>query len=153
MQTPQSSVSNYIITTKGAPETLKRMVRFITLLSIFITCWNRIIHLKLSHFCYEKFKEVPDNYDTVHEDMARKGARILALGYKEIGELSSLQLREMSRDEAESNLIFAGFVVISCPLKYDSKTVIKDLKHSTHHVRQKYNCLQSLILAAIQDIT
>ncbi|EDV27584.1 uncharacterized protein TRIADDRAFT_20897 [Trichoplax adhaerens] len=105
MQTPQSSISNYIVTTKGAPEILKRM-----------------------------FKEVPKDYDSVHEEMARKGARILALGYKEIGELTSVQLREMTREQAENELIFAGFVVISCPLKYDSKAVIKDLKHSSHHL-------------------
>lgn len=34
MQTPQSSTTSYIVTTKGAPETLKHMVRFFVIVNI-----------------------------------------------------------------------------------------------------------------------
>lgn len=44
------------------------------------------------------------------------------------------QVRELVREEVESNLTFAGFVVISCPLKPDSLKVIQMLKSSSHHV-------------------
>jgi manganese-transporting P-type ATPase len=64
---------------------------------------------------------------------AREGARVLSLGYKEMGNLTSQQLRELQRDDIESNLEFAGFLIISCPLKPDSKAVIKEIMSSSHH--------------------
>merc|ERR1719361_1158812 len=48
--------------------------------------------------------------------------------------MSLQQIQEIKREDAESDLTFAGFVVISCPLKKDSKVVIKELINSSHHV-------------------
>ncbi|XP_076436268.1 endoplasmic reticulum transmembrane helix translocase-like [Babylonia areolata] len=100
-----STETHYMATIKGAPETLKDM-----------------------------FESVPDNYEEVYLAMARRGARVLALGYKDIGTLSHQQVRELVRDEVEKNLTFAGFVIISCPLKSDSKAAIKEILHSSHGV-------------------
>ena len=41
----------------------------------------------------------------------------------------------MKREECECDLQFAGFVVIACPLKNDSKAAIKQIQESSHHVR------------------
>ncbi|XP_071948299.1 endoplasmic reticulum transmembrane helix translocase-like [Antedon mediterranea] len=104
-QEPGSVECSYMVTVKGAAETLKSM-----------------------------FTQIPENYDEVHSEMSREGARVLSMGYKKLGQLSSSQVRELTRDDVEKDLIFAGFVVISCPLKSDSKAVIRDILHSSHYV-------------------
>nr|NVI71720.1 putative cation-transporting ATPase 13A1 [Cucujiformia] len=102
---PGSTETVYIATVKGAPETLKRM-----------------------------FAEIPAKYDEVYLELSRRGARVLALGYKEIGTISPQELRDLSRDDIENKLKFAGFVIISCPLKTDSKAVIRELQSASHRV-------------------
>ncbi|KAG5897443.1 hypothetical protein JTB14_002704 [Gonioctena quinquepunctata] len=98
-----STETIYISTVKGAPEILKSM-----------------------------FSEIPRKYDEVYLDLSRRGARVLALGYREIGKLSTQELRDFTREDVEKDLKFAGFVIISCPLKIDSKAVIKELQYSSH---------------------
>jgi len=105
MHTSDSSTSNTLIACKGAPETLKGM-----------------------------FLETPVNYDDMHQKLSCEGGRVLALGYKTMGDLSTKEVRDMNRDDAECGLIFAGFAVLSCPLKADSEQTIKEIKHSSHHV-------------------
>ncbi len=39
-----------------------------------------------------QFSEVPQHYDDVYLEMARRGARVLALGYKKLGVLSHQQV-------------------------------------------------------------
>lgn len=67
-------------------------------------------------------------------EFSRRGARVLALAYKEFGVLDSQAAREIKREHVESDLTFAGFLIISCPLKSDSKSVIKEIVKSSHKV-------------------
>lgn len=102
---PGSVDTTYIATCKGAPEVLKSMI-----------------------------KDLPSNYDEIYLHYAREGARVLCLGYKELGSLTHQEIRDLTRDQIESGLTFVGFVVISCPLKPDSKSVIKEIMNSSHHI-------------------
>nr|NVI71699.1 putative cation-transporting ATPase 13A1 [Cucujiformia] len=95
----------YISTVKGAPETLRLA-----------------------------FKKIPEKYDEVYLDLSRRGARVLALGIKKLGNMSTQQLRDLTREDAENELDFAGFIIISCPLKSDSKAVIRELQNASHRV-------------------
>lgn len=81
-----------------------------------------------------QFSNIPPTYDAVYLEMSRRGARVLALGWKELGRLTPQQTRELTRDELECDLKFAGFVIISCPLKSDSRTVIKEILNASHLV-------------------
>ncbi|XP_076821565.1 endoplasmic reticulum transmembrane helix translocase-like [Clavelina lepadiformis] len=96
----------YIITIKGAAETLKPM-----------------------------FSSIPDDYDKQHRELSQRGARVLALGYRDLGKgISSQEIRNLKREEVEKKLIFAGFVIISSPLKLDSKAVMREIRHATHYI-------------------
>nr|CAG4649072.1 EOG090X00J5 [Scapholeberis mucronata]SVE93441.1 EOG090X00J5 [Scapholeberis mucronata] len=97
--------TSYITAVKGAPETLRSM-----------------------------FASVPPNYDEVYLAMSRKGARVLALGYRHMGILSHQAVRSLKRETLESELKFAGFLILSCPLKRDSMAVIKEIVSSSHRV-------------------
>lgn len=41
----------------------------------------------------------------------------------------------MSREDAEKDLTFCGFIVSECPLKEDTKAVIEELVQSAHEVK------------------
>uniref|UniRef100_G3QT85 Endoplasmic reticulum transmembrane helix translocase n=1 Tax=Gorilla gorilla gorilla TaxID=9595 RepID=G3QT85_GORGO len=95
----------YIAAVKGAPETLHSM-----------------------------FSQCPPNYHHIHTEISREGARVLALGYKELGHLTHQQAREVKREALECSLKFVGFIVVSCPLKADSKAVIREIQNASHRV-------------------
>ncbi|KAI5703947.1 hypothetical protein M8J75_000336 [Diaphorina citri] len=100
-----SAETVYLATVKGAPETLKPM-----------------------------FSSVDPSYEEVYLDLSRRGARVLALGWKHLGPRSHEEIRDMTRDVLECDLTFAGFIIISCPLKQDSKSVIKEIINASHTV-------------------
>lgn len=102
---PFSNDVFYVGTVKGAPETVMKML-----------------------------KVIPDNYEKVYLEYSRRGARVLALGVKEFGKLENSAVRDIKREDVERDLVFAGFVIISCPLKPDSKSIIKELTQASHKV-------------------
>lgn len=97
--------THYLATVKGAPETVMKML-----------------------------KTVPAGYEETYLEYSRRGARVLSLGIKEFGKLEHQAVREMKREDVESNLTFVGFVIISCPLKPDSKAIVKEILQASHKV-------------------
>ncbi|XP_062547568.1 endoplasmic reticulum transmembrane helix translocase [Armigeres subalbatus] len=102
---PFSNETCYIGTVKGAPEVVVKML-----------------------------KTVPPNYEETYLEYSRRGARVLALGYKSFGTLDNATVRELKRADVEKDLEFAGFIIISCPLKPDSKYAIKEIIQASHKV-------------------
>lgn len=102
---PFSNDTCYIGTVKGAPEVIVKML-----------------------------KHVPEHYERTYLEYSRRGARVLALGYKSFGTLDTNTVRELKRDDVERDLEFAGFIIISCPLKPDSKYAIKEIIQASHKV-------------------
>jgi len=76
-----TSVVNYIVAVKGAPETLKHMVNE-----------HCVIYINCMYIFPVQFTKIPENYDRVYRQMTREGARVLALGYKYLGPLSHQQV-------------------------------------------------------------
>jgi cation-transporting ATPase 13A1 len=98
------STRKVLISCKGAPETLR---------SMFIT--------------------VPKGYDEHYKYWARRGKRVLALGYK-YENIETKDIKDLHRISVEDKLHFAGFLIFYCPLKEDSKDAIKMLNESSHRV-------------------
>ena len=74
-------------------------------------------------------KDVPKNYEKVFRNYAKKGYRVLALAYKTVP-----SLQELPREQAESDLTFAGFILFDSPLKKDTKKQITVLLNANYKV-------------------
>lgn len=79
-------------------------------------------------------KTVPAGYREHYIDFVKNGARVLVLAYKDL-KLQSNMAAQLTREEAESDLIFCGFIVSECPMKEDTKAVIEELVQSGHEVK------------------
>ncbi|CAD6928421.1 unnamed protein product [Tilletia controversa] len=90
---------------KGAPETLKTM-----------------------------YASVPADYDETYKRFTRRGSRVLALGYKFVESTNGDLVTSMTREQVESGLQFAGFLVFHCPLKPDAIESLKQLSDSSHRL-------------------
>ncbi|GAB7359018.1 hypothetical protein MBLNU230_g5091t1 [Neophaeotheca triangularis] len=93
---------------KGAPETIQKML-----------------------------VEVPPKYEETFKYFSRNGARVLALAYKYLStqdDIGQNRINNLKREEVESHLHFAGFLVLQCPLKDDAVKAVRMLNESSHRV-------------------
>ena len=74
--------------------------------------------------------DAPDSYEEIYKSFTRSGSRVLALGYKHLE--SNVNVLKVNREDIESKLHFAGFIVFHCPLKDDAVETIKMLNESSH---------------------
>ncbi|KAG0334874.1 hypothetical protein BG000_007965 [Podila horticola] len=104
LTSPEFKTTKLFVAVKGAPETLKNM-----------------------------YSQLPKHYEDTYKQFTRRGSRVLALGYKYLPDgLNTDQINALNRDNVESQLIFAGFLVFHCPLKEDSAAAIQQLNESSH---------------------
>ncbi|EAW09940.1 ion-transporting P-type ATPase SPF1 [Aspergillus clavatus NRRL 1] len=81
--------------------------------------------------------KIPPHYEETFKYFTRNGARVLALAYKYLStesELSQGRINNYVREEVESGLTFAGFLVLQCPLKDDAVKSVRMLNESSHRV-------------------
>lgn len=83
---------------------------------------------------HDMYETIPTDYDKMYQKLALCGARILALGIRELSNFNRQDLRDNSREVYEEKLQFAGFVVIRCPLKPDTRQMIREIVDSSHRV-------------------
>ncbi|RAR09727.1 cation-transporting ATPase 4 [Stemphylium lycopersici] len=101
-------VKSTIAAVKGAPETIRKML-----------------------------VDTPPNYEETFKHFTRNGGRVLALAYKylsEDGEWGQNRVNDLKREQVESELHFAGFLVLQCPLKPDAVEAVRALNESSHRV-------------------
>jgi cation-transporting ATPase 13A1 len=98
-----------MVSVKGAPEVIKTMI-----------------------------SNVPEHYESTYKYYTRRGSRVLALAYKFIHIQATHKINDLLREQAESELIFAGFLVFTCPLKPDAVETLKMLADSSHRVRSLF---------------
>ena len=66
---------------------------------------------------------IPKNYDEIANNYAKKGYRILTIGYRED---DSIDIHS-TREEIEKDHVFCGFIIVETPLKKDTYTCINEL--------------------------
>ena len=78
---------------------------------------------------------VPPAYASAYASLSATGARVLALAYRVLpAAASASKVRAWSREDAEQGLTFVGFLVLSSPLKTDSRRTVRELQLSRHRV-------------------
>jgi len=91
---------------KGAPETIRKMLI-----------------------------ETPPKYEETFKHFTRNGFRVLALAYKYLSvdtEIGQKRINDLKREDVESQLHFAGFLVLQTPLKEDALKAVQMLNESSH---------------------
>jgi len=96
--------------------------------------YTRIVTKGAAEVIKPRLKQVPKSFDHTCRWFSKQGCRVLAMGWKPFKRSGRQSLRQLSRDEAESDLIFAGFLVLTCPLKKTSVDTIAELRESSHAV-------------------
>lgn len=96
--------NHFRVLTKGAPETIKTLL-----------------------------KEEVENYDKVYTHYTRQGYRVLALAYKEL-DTNKINVDDVNREDLEFDLKFGGFFISDNPLKVDTKKNIESFKKSNFEI-------------------
>ena len=82
-----------------------------------------------------RIRSLPPHYHETHKYFSRKGRRVLALAFRQLGrDAGAAAAATRTRADAEKDLDFGGFIVLHCPLKPFSRETISQLNASSHDV-------------------
>ncbi len=69
----------------------------------------------------------PTGYDNTAKILAKRGFRVIALGYKSLLGNDKVESAKDSRATCEEDITFAGFIAFTCRVRKDTKAVLKRL--------------------------
>ena len=75
---------------------------------------------KMMELC--KKDSIPSNYLSILDEYAQNGMRVISFAYK------TLESPNLRQEDAEKNMIFGGFLLLSNPMKEGTMTTMKNLK-------------------------
>jgi len=73
---------------------------------------------------------VPTDLNLVLGEYTQEGYRVLALAYKGLPRVSYVKVQRISREDAESNLIFLGLIIMENRLKPETTGIISMLRNA-----------------------
>jgi cation-transporting ATPase 13A3/4/5 len=80
---------------------------------------------KISELCQPG--TLPENFNEVMSSYTKEGYRVIALAFREMGEITYRQIHRIERDAVESNLTFLGLLIMENKLKVETIGVIRNL--------------------------
>lgn len=89
---------------------------------------------------------VPTDYDEILDFYTHHGYRVIALAAKSLPNISRRRAQRMKRQEAESDLVFLGFIIFENKLKPSTRGVLTQLRDA--RIR-RVMCTGDNILTAI----
>ena len=69
----------------------------------------------------------PIGYDETAKILAKRGFRVIALGYKQLLQSDAIENAKDTRASCEEGVTFAGFIAFTCRVRKDTKLVLKRL--------------------------
>jgi magnesium-transporting ATPase (P-type) len=92
--------------------------------SLVQACWYQAsVSVVAEQTIGQLLASVPLNYASTCRRLTLSGYRVLALAYRDVPD--GVDVVNMLREDAERSLMFAGFLVVSTPMKLDSVDVIQ----------------------------
>ncbi|KAH0547164.1 polyamine-transporting ATPase 13A3-like isoform X1 [Cotesia glomerata] len=75
-------------------------------------------------------ESIPADFASVLQEYTSEGYRVIAIGHKPLNKLTYAKVHRLSRESAESELNFLGFVVLENRLKLETTPVIEELNRA-----------------------
>ncbi|KNC78838.1 hypothetical protein, variant [Sphaeroforma arctica JP610] len=77
---------------------------------------------------------IPPHYNELYNRYAASGYRVLAMAAAPLPRAMSTNIGTLDRATVETNLEFAGFLIVSCELKPETKPTIRTLRETSHAI-------------------